>query len=90
MLLDFALAVPSLPSQRCARKTLCPSPKLEFWNLREKNAAKYLILKKKTTIPEKIPVGIKLYKLGIFVVLWYIWTWNRLGPHEPKDTLRNE
>jgi len=34
--------------------------------------AKYLILKEKTTIPEKIPVGIKLYKLGIFVVLWYI------------------
>lgn len=52
--------------------------------------AKYLILKEKTTIPEKIPLGIKLYKLGIFVVLWYIWTWNWLEPHEPKDTLRNE
>lgn len=90
MLLNFALAVPSMPSQRCARKTLCPSPKLEFWNLREKNRAKSLILKEKTPIPEKIPVGTKLDKLGIFVVLWYIWTWNRLEPHEPKVILRNE
>jgi hypothetical protein len=83
------LFLPCLP-QRCARQTLCPSRKLEFWNFRKKNVAKSLILKEKMTIPEKIPVGIKLYKLGISVVLLYIWTWNWLEPHEPKDTLRNE
>jgi len=51
--------------------------------------AKSLILNRKTTIPEKIPVWNKLYKLGIFVVLLFISTWNRLESKTRKVLLRN-
>ena len=85
----FCILLPFLGS----RHDVLAKPFVLFknWNFGTSTAypqAKLLILKAKMTIPEKIPIWNKPYKLGIFVVLTFILGWNKLECGEVKVILR--